>query len=179
MPGCVPWWSASSRCACRGSDRPEVERYDVVLSSLPTRTFGALRVYNYRLYIAGQAVSQSGTWLQRTAQAWLVLQLTNSAVALGAITALQTLPFLFLSLFGGVVADRVPKRPFLMVVIALEVVQASILAALTLSGRIQLWHLDVLAVILGVLTALEAPTRQSFVSELVGRERIQSAVSLN
>ena len=100
-------------------------------------------------------------------------------MALGLITALQTLPFLLLSLFGGVVADRVPKRPFLMVVIGLEVVQATILAALTLSGRVQLWHLDVLAFALGVLTALEAPTRQSFVSELVGRDRIQSAVSLN
>jgi MFS family permease len=155
------------------SDQPKAPR------RRPSRTFGALAIYNYRLYIAGQAVSQSGTWLQRTAQAWLVLQLTDSAVALGAITALQTLPFLLLSLFGGVVADRVPKRPFLMVVIGLEVVQATILAALTLSGRIELWHLYVLAFALGVLTALEAPTRQSFVSELVGRERIQSAVSLN
>jgi MFS family permease len=143
------------------------------------RTFGALSVYNYRLYITGQAVSQSGTWLQRTAQAWLVLELTDSAVALGLVTAFQTLPFLFLSLFGGVVADRVPKRPFLMVVIGLEVVQATVLAALTLSGRIQLWQIYVLAFVLGVLTSLEAPTRQSFVSEIVGREHIQSAVSLN
>src|SRR5579871_513159 len=143
------------------------------------RTFGALAVYNYRLYITGQAVSQSGTWLQRTAQAWLVLELTNSPVALGLVTAFQTIPFLFLSLFGGVVADRVPKRPFLMVVISLEVVQATVLAGLTLSGRIQLWQIYVLAFVLGVLTSLEAPTRQSFVSELVGREHIQSAVSLN
>ncbi len=143
------------------------------------RTFGALSVYNYRLFIAGQAVSQSGTWLQRTAQAWLVLELTNSAVALGLVTALQTLPYTFLSLFGGVVADRVRKRPFLLVVIGLEVVQATVLAALTLSGRIQLWQIYVLAFVLGVLTSLEAPTRQSFVSELVGREHIQSAVSLN
>ncbi len=143
------------------------------------RTFGALSVYNYRLFITGQAVSQSGTWLQRTAQAWLVLELTNSAVALGLVTALQTLPFLLLSLFGGVVADRVPKRPFLMVVIGLEVVQATVLTVLTVTGLIQLWQIYVLAFVLGVLTSLEAPTRQSFVSELVGREHIQSAVSLN
>ena len=145
----------------------------------PQPNVGALSVYNYRLFIAGQAVSQSGTWLQRTAQAWLVLELTNSAVALGLVTALQTLPYTFLSLFGGVVADRVRKRPFLLVVIGLEVVQATVLAALTLSGRIQLWQIYVLAFVLGVLTSLEAPTRQSFVSELVGREHIQSAVSLN
>jgi MFS family permease len=143
------------------------------------RTFRALTVYNYRLFISGQAVSQCGTWLQRTAQAWLVLELSNSPVALGLVIALQTLPVTFLSLFGGVVADRVPKRPFLMLVLSLEVVQAALLAGLTLSGAIQLWEVDVLAFTLGVLAALESPTRQSFVSELVGREHIQSAVSLN
>jgi MFS family permease len=146
---------------------------------LASRTFRALGSYNYRLFISGQLVSQCGTWLQRTAQAWLVLDLTGSPVALGLVAALQTLPILLLSLFGGVVADRVPKRRFLMLLLAGETAQAAVLALLTLSGHVQVWQIGVLAFVLGVLTALESPTRQALVSELVEPDQVQSAVSLN
>lgn len=141
--------------------------------------FGALGSYNFRLFIAGQAVSQTGTWMQRTAQAWLVLDITNSAVALGLVTALQTLPVMVLSLFAGVLADRVPKRKYLIVMMSLELVQAVVMAALVLTGTIQLWEVDVLAFLLGILTALEAPVRQSFVTETVPREEMQGAVAVN
>src|SRR5579884_1317991 len=146
---------------------------------LASRTFRALDSYNYRLFISGQLVSQCGTWLQRTAQAWLVLDLTGSPVALGLITALQTLPILLLSLFGGVIADRVPKRRFLIFLLTGETIQAAVLAVLTISGQIQVWEIGVLAFALGALTALESPTRQAFVSELVAPDHVQSAVSLN
>jgi MFS family permease len=146
---------------------------------LSGRTFQALANYNFRLFASGQVVSQCGTWLQRTAQAWLVLDMTGSPVALGVVSALQTLPISVLSLFGGVLADRVPKRTFLIWILIAETLQAAVLAYLVLSGQIQLWEVDVLALVLGTLTALESPTRQSFVSEMVPAEQIQSAISLN
>jgi MFS family permease len=146
---------------------------------LSGRAFRALRTPNYRIYFVGQLVSQVGGWLQRIAQAWLVLDLTGSPAALGIVTALQFLPIMLLSLVAGVVADRFPKRPLLFVVNTIATLQAAALAALTLSGHIQVWHVYVLAALLGVVTAFDMPTRQSFVSELVRRDDVQSAVSLN
>jgi MFS family permease len=139
----------------------------------------ALRNSNYRLYFFGQGVSQTGGWLQRVAQSWLVLQLTDSPTALGIVTAAQFLPIMVLSLFAGVIADRVPRRTALYVITTVETAQSLLLAILTFSGAIQLWQIYVLAAILGTATAFEMPIRQVFLSELVEREELQSAISMN
>lgn len=142
-------------------------------------TFSSLAVYNYRVFWIGQLVSVSGTWMQSTAQSWLVLQLTNSPLALGTITMLQFLPITLLTLFGGVFADRVRRRPAIFVLQSVAALQALVLAVLVLTGRIKLWELYALAPVLGVVNAFENPTRQAFVVELVGRERLQNAIALN
>lgn len=142
-------------------------------------TFRALRHRDFRLFWIGQAVSTTGTWMQGTGQAWLVLQLTNSPFALGTVTMFQTLPVMFFGLFGGVVADRFPKRQLLLFTQTVMLIQAMLLAYLTWSGQIQLWHLYGMALILGVMNALDNPARQTFVSELVGVEDLPNAVALN
>lgn len=139
----------------------------------------ALANPNFRLFFVGQLVSQSGAWMQRTAQAWLVLDLTGSPLALGLVTALQFGPILLLSLASGVVADRLPKRTFLAVVQAALMVQSLVVAALVLTGTVQLWHIYLLALWQGLATAFDGPTRQSFVGEMVGREDLPAAVALN
>ncbi|MBV9601559.1 MAG: MFS transporter, partial [Chloroflexi bacterium] len=143
------------------------------------RGWRALQYPNYRLYFFGQIVSQSGTWLQRIAQSWLVLDLANSPAALGVLTVFQFMPALLLSLVAGVVADRVGKQRLIMITSTLEALQAIALAAITLAGVVQLWHVYVLALLLGLFTTFETPARQAFVSDLVPREDIQSAVALN
>ncbi len=143
------------------------------------RAFEALKVRNYRLFWLGQLVSQMGTWVQRVAQAWLVLTLTDSPLALGTVTALQFLPILCFSLVGGMLADRVPKRRLLLVTQSLMACQALLLAALTAFGVIRLWHIYALAFFLGLVNALDNPARQSFVPELVGRGQVPNAVALN
>jgi len=142
-------------------------------------TFAALSVPNYRLYISGQAVSLTGTWMQMAAQSWLVLTLTGSATALGVIIALQTLPVLLLGPYGGVVADRVDKRRMMIALQAAMGVQALILAALTLAGAVRIWEIGLLALLLGLNNAFESPARQSFMLEMVGPENLRNAVSLN
>src|SRR5581483_2034833 len=143
------------------------------------RVFLALSVHNYRLFYFGQIISLSGTWMQTIAQAWLVLDLTNSPLALGTVTMLQFLPITLLALFGGVLADRLPKRRVLMLTQISTAMQALILATLVLSGAIQLWHIYLLALMLGLTNALDMPTRQSFVVEMVGKEYLTNAVALN
>jgi MFS family permease len=143
------------------------------------RTFSSLRNYNYRLYWFGQLLSVIGTWIQRIAQAWLVLQLTNSSFSLGLVTALQSLPITFFALFGGVLADRFPKRPVIVVTQSIMAGQALILALLITTHHIQVWHIYVLAMVLGLATSIDNPTRQAFVSELVGPENLPNAVALN
>ena len=108
-------------------------------------TFAALSVPNYRRYYAGQAVSLVGTWMQMTAQAWLVLTLTHSSTALGVIVALQTLPVLLLAPYGGVIADRVDKRRMMVALQTAMGVQALILGVLTVTGTVQVWEIGVLA----------------------------------
>lgn len=142
-------------------------------------TFRALRNRNYRLFYFGQAVSLSGTWMQTIAQAWLVLQLTDSKVALGTVTMLQFLPITIFVLFAGVIADRVPKRNFILLTQTLAMSQALALAALVWSGHIQLWHVYALAPVLGLANAFEQPTRQAFVVEMVGKDDLMNAVVLN
>src|SRR3954468_14722236 len=143
------------------------------------RTFKSLENRNYRLYWIGQVVSQSGTWMQRIAQAWLVLQLTNSPLALGTVTTIQFTPILLFSLFGGVLADRLPKWRFITVTQTIMSLQALALAVLVGTGHVQLLHIYLLAAILGMASALDMPTRQAFVGELVGREALPNAVALN
>ncbi len=142
-------------------------------------TFAALEVPNYRLYVSGQAVSLTGTWMQMAAQSWLVLKLTGSATTLGLIVALQTLPVLLLGPYGGVIADRVNKRKAIIALQAMMGVQALVLGLLTVTDSVQVWEIGVLAFILGLNNAFENPARQSFMMELVGPEHLRNAVSLN
>jgi MFS family permease len=143
-------------------------------------TFAALSVPNYRRYYGGQAVSLIGTWMQMTAQAWLVLTLTHSnAAALGVVIALQTLPVLLLGPYGGVIADRIDKRRLMIILQSVMGVQALVLGLLTVTGAVEVWEIGVLATLLGLNNAFENPARQSFMLELVGPEHLRNAVSLN
>jgi MFS family permease len=138
-----------------------------------------LRTRNYRLYFSGQLVSVPGTWLQTVAQAWLVLQLTSSGSALGVTVALQALPVLILGSWAGAVADAVDKRKLLLGTQALQGALALALGALTVAGAVELWMVWVLAFGLGVARAIDIPTRQAFVSELVDPGALPRAISLN
>jgi MFS family permease len=142
-------------------------------------TFAALGVRNFRLYFTGQIVSVSGAWMQRVAQAWLVLDLTGSGTAVGGLTALQFLPLLLAAPFGGVVADRVDKRHLLFFTQSMAGLTAATLGLLVLTDRVELWMVYALAFALGVVGSFDNPARQSFVMEMVGRERLVNAVSLN
>ncbi|MER7777881.1 MFS transporter [Streptomyces sp. NPDC096191] len=144
-----------------------------------TSMFASLRVRNYRLFFMGQVVSNIGTWMQRIAQDWLVLSLTGSSAAVGITTALQFLPMLLFGLYGGVLVDRLRKRPTLLVTQSAMALTALFLAVLTLTGHVQVWHVYVAAFAMGLATVVDNPARQSFVSELVGRDQLQNAVSLN
>ncbi|MFL5860529.1 MAG: MFS transporter [Solirubrobacteraceae bacterium] len=142
-------------------------------------TFAALSIPNYRRYYAGQSISLIGTWMQMTAQAWLVLTLTHSGTTLGVIVALQTLPVLLLGPYGGVVADRVDKRRMMIALQSAMGLQALVLGLLTVTGVVQVWQIGLLAAMLGVNNAFENPARQSFMMELVGADHLRNAVSLN
>lgn len=142
--------------------------------------FASLRVRNYRLFASGQVVSLSGTWMQRVAQDWLVLDLShNSGTAIGITTGLQFAPVLFFGLWGGVIADRYPKRRTLVFTQVSMGLLALALGLLDLTGTVRLWHVYALAFGLGIATAFDSPTRQSFVTELVGPSLLPNAVSLN
>jgi MFS family permease len=142
-------------------------------------TFAALAVPNYRRYYGGQAISLIGTWMQMTAQSWLVFTLTHSSTALGVVIALQTLPVLLLTPYGGVIADRSDKRRIMIALQSAMGVQALILGLLTVTGNIRVWEIGLLALLLGLNNAFENPARQSFMLELVGPEHLRNAVSLN
>ncbi len=142
-------------------------------------TFAALAVPNYRRYISGQSISLVGTWMQMTAQSWLVLTLTHSSTALGLVVAAQTLPVLLLAPYGGVIADRVDKRRLMVCLQSLMGVQALVLGVLTVAGSVRVWEIAVLAALLGLNNAFENPARQSFILEMVGPEHLRNAVSLN
>lgn len=143
------------------------------------RTFIALRHRNFRLFWFGQMISLVGTWMQTTAQAWLVLTLTHSAWLLGLVGALQFLPVMVLSLFGGVLADRLPKRTALLFTQSSALIQAAIMWVLVATGTVQIWQIMLLAALLGLTNSLDMPTRQSFIVEMVGREDLPNAVALN
>jgi MFS family permease len=134
---------------------------------------------NYRLFFGGQGASLVGTWMQTVAQAWLVLQLTRDPFMLGLLTAAQFLPVMVLGLFGGIVADALPKRQTLMATQTSQMILAFILFGLTATGVVQVWHIMALALLLGVTNAVDMPTRQAFAVEMVGHDDIQNAVALN
>ena len=143
-------------------------------------TFRSLRNHNYRLYATGGVVSNTGTWMQRVAQDWLVVLLAhNDGVALGITTGLQFLPALLLSPYAGLVADRMPKLRLLKITQSVMAVTALLLGALAVTGTVQVWHVFVLALVFGVGSAFDAPARQSFVSEMVGPDDLSNAVGLN
>lgn len=142
--------------------------------------FGSLGIRNYRLYASGQIISLVGVWMQRVAQDWLVLELTNgSPVALGIAASLQFLPVLLLSMWGGVLADRMDKRKLLLWLESALGVCALALGLLDVTGLVHLWHVYLLCFLLGCFSAVETPVRQSFVVEMVGRESLTNAVALN
>jgi len=150
-------------------------------SAAPARTgmFRSLRVRNYRLYASGQLVSLTGTWMQRVAQDWLVLTLTNSGTALGIVTALQFGPSILLGPVGGMLADRGDKRRILLATQTGLAGLALLLGLLDVFGMVQYWQVLVLATALGVISAIDMPVRQSFVIEMVGKDDLTNAVAIN
>jgi MFS family permease len=142
-------------------------------------TFRALAIRNYRLFAAGSLVSNVGTWMQRVAQDWLVLVLTDSPAALGITTGLQFLPILLFSPYAGVVGDLFPKRRVIAVTQTAMGLTAALLGVLAVTGAVQPWHVYVLAFVFGTGTAFDGPNRQAFVSEMVGRDHVSNAVGLN
>ncbi|MFI5711911.1 MFS transporter [Kribbella sp. NPDC051620] len=142
-------------------------------------TFRAFKVRNFRLYATGAIISNIGTWMQRVAQDWLVLELTHSGTALGIVTGLQFLPALLISPYAGLIADRFPKRRVLTFTqIAMGAV-ALVLGTMTVTGVVEAWHVYALAFLFGIGTAFDAPTRQAFVVEMVGKDELSNAVGLN
>jgi len=140
---------------------------------------GALRHRNFRLFSIGQFISLSGTWMQQVAVAWMVLQLTDSAFSVGLVTTLGGLPMAMFTLYAGVLADRIDKRRFLLLIQSLMLLVAAALAALTLADAITLTWIMVLVACYGVLVAFEVPTRQAFVVEMVGKDDLIHAIAIN
>ncbi|WP_443054357.1 MFS transporter [Streptomyces sp. IBSBF 2435] len=150
--------------------------------SRPTETagtFGSLRIRNYRLFATAAAISNTGTWMARIAQDWLVFSLTGSSFAVGVTTALQFLPMLLFGLYGGVIADRYPKRRILLCTQAALGLLGLALAVLALSGAVRVWQVYTVAFMVGAVIVVDNPTRQTFVVEMVGPAGVRNAVSLN
>jgi MFS family permease len=149
------------------------------VSAAVRRSFASLAIPNYRRYFAGQLVSLSGNWMQMVAEVWLVLTLTGSAFAVGMTTALQFLPILLFGAWGGLLADRMPKRSLLIATQSLMALPALALWGLTASGTVEPWMVFALVFVRGTVNAVDNPTRQSFVTEMVGPARVVNAVGLN
>ncbi len=149
------------------------------MSAAVRRSFDSLAVPNYRRYFAGQLISLSGTWMQTVAAIWLILTLTGSGVAVGLTTALQFLPMLLLGAWGGVLADRIPRRRLLIATQALMAIPAVGLFVVTAAGVVAPWMVFLAVFAMGSVNAIDHPARQSFVFEMVGPDRIVNAVSLN
>ena len=151
----------------------------MVLKEKIAKTLPAFQYRNFRLFWSGQLISLIGTWMQTVALGWLVLSISNSAFYVGLLGTLTFLPVLIFSLFAGIMADRVDKRRLIILTQTSALFQALILAVLLSVGHIAIWSIMVLAVLLGTINAFDAPARQSFVSEMVPREHVVSAVALN
>lgn len=143
------------------------------------RTFSSLRIRNYRYYFAGQSLSLIGTWMQSITQSWLVFAMTHSGFKVGLLVALQTLPILVLGPIGGTIADRFGKYRIIFWTQGLAGLQALLLAGLELSGHLTLWPLYAVAFSLGMINTVDNPTRQTFIVEMVGRDQLPNAVTLN
>jgi MFS family permease len=158
---------------------PVAPSLEVARATRWSETFRAFQHRNYRLFYWGQAISLSGSWMQTVAQSWLVLEITDSKAALGLVTMLQFLPITLFVLIAGVIADRVPKRDLILATRVLAMGQSVLLALLVATGEVELWHVYVLAVVLGFSTAFEQPARQAFAVEMVGKDDLLNAVALN
>ncbi|MEU6743255.1 MFS transporter [Streptosporangium sandarakinum] len=182
----MPGWRAAARRrrTARAAAAGELQAVETrTVQPVPKSAggmFRSLRIYNYRLFAIGGVISNVGGWMQRTAQDLLVLDLAHgSAFALGLTTALQFLPLLLFGLWGGMLADRYPKRPLLMAAQSLMGLLALTMGVLVVTGNAQVWHVYVMAFVLGLISCVEVPTRQSFVVEMVGRKDLSNAVALN
>ncbi len=144
-----------------------------------SQTFSAMRHRNFQLYFGGQLISNIGTWMQIIAQGWVVYQLGHSEVTLGLVAFASAIPTLAISPWGGVVVDRVSRRGLLLLTQSSSMLLAFVMAALTFTGAIREWHVIVLAALLGVVNAFDAPARQAFVPEMVGKEDLPNAIALN
>jgi MFS family permease len=153
--------------------------FNVAPDSARRRSFAALAIPNFRRYFFGQVISTSGTWIQIVAQSWLVLKLTGSGTALGLVNALTCVPTLLFGPWGGLIADRLPKRAVLLVTQASLGGIALVLGLLVATNRIELWMIYLLSWLTGCCTAIDMPTRQVFVAEIVGSDNIANAVGLN
>jgi MFS family permease len=149
------------------------------LVRLNHRTFSSLKHRNYRLFFAGQVVSVTGTWMQRVGQAWLVLQITHSAVAVGVLALAQFLPFSTFGLFSGVLVDRLDARRTVIATQTCQLILAAVLAGLALGGIVEPWQVYVIAFLMGTVQVLDAPARQALTYRMVGRSELPNAVALN
>jgi MFS family permease len=151
----------------------------VTSATVTGNAFAALRSRGYRIYLTGQSLANTGTWMQTIAQDWLVLRLTGSSVAVGVVMALQFLPTLLVAVHGGQLADRYPKRRILLLTQTANAVLTALLAALTITGAVRPAHVYAFALLAGLVFALDAPTRQSFMAEVVPPGLLRGAISLN
>ena len=141
--------------------------------------FASLKIRNYRMYFIGQAISLCGTWMQTISQDWLVLQITKSGTQLGIVSAFQFLPLLIFAPYGGVIADRFSKRKILLFTQSFAVILALTLGLLVVTGNVKIWMIYILATCLGLVNAVDNPTRQTFASEMVDKKHLPNAVILN
>lgn len=159
-----------------------IRRGDISRPYLPASikyTFAALKHPNYRLWFIGQMVSLVGTWMQTTAQGYLVFELTRSPAFLGYVSFANGIPIWLFTLYAGVISDRIPRRTLLIITQSVMMVLALILAVLVFTGAVQPWHIVLLALLLGIANSFDAPARQAFVVELVSREDLSNAIALN
>lgn len=143
------------------------------------KTFSSLKHRNFRLFFAGQTVSLIGTWVHQTAMSWLIYDITGSKFMLGMISALSSLPMFFLSIFGGVIADRFPKRKVLIATQSISMVLVGILAVLVLLNMYTVWHILVISVLLGTNFAVDMPVRQAFLIDITGKDDLMNGIALN
>src|SRR3990170_1963268 len=148
------------------------------ISKLPN-TFRALKHKNFRYFFAGQLVSLTGTWMQSIAESWLVYRLTGSSAMLGVAAFASQAPVLLFATIGGAVADRVDRHRIIVITQTLSMILPLALAALTLTGTVQVWHVLALAASLGVVNAFDIPARQAFIVDMVGRDDLMNAIALN
>jgi MFS family permease len=165
----------------RAPNSATAEQTDAKTATPPkwATTLRALRHRNFQLFFSGQLISLTGTWMQSVAQAWLVYRMTKSALLLGSVGFASQIPVFLIAPFGGITADRVNRQRLVIATQTAAMILAGILAWLTLSGRVQVWHVFVLAALLGVVNAFDIPGRQSFLIDMVGKEDLMNAIALN